>query len=174
LFLEEFTVEVLNVVAIIVAGLMVGTELAIAAFVHPTLDKLPDEVHLPAASALARVLGSFMPFWYALVFLLTLAEVAAVQWRESGRVAIWIAVSATLWMIAIVSTLIVLVPINNHIKSWGKSTAPPDWKTYRRRWDRLHRPNVSLATRPARSAAPDFRIRISGGRSTATLSEICR
>ena len=43
--------EVLNVVAIIVAGLMVGSELAIAAFVHPTLDKLPDDVHLPAASA---------------------------------------------------------------------------------------------------------------------------
>jgi hypothetical protein len=32
--------EVLNVVAIIVAGLMVGCELAIAAFIHPTLDKL--------------------------------------------------------------------------------------------------------------------------------------
>ncbi len=63
--------EVLSVVAIIVAGLMVGCELAIAVFVHPTLDKLPDDVHLPAASALARVQGRFMPFWYILVFLLT-------------------------------------------------------------------------------------------------------
>ncbi len=52
LFMEEFMMEVLNVVAIIVAGLMVGCELAIAVFVHPTLDKLPDDVHLPAASAL--------------------------------------------------------------------------------------------------------------------------
>jgi hypothetical protein len=52
--------EYLNVVAIIVAGLMVGRELAIVAFVHPTLDRLPD-VHLPVASALARVLGRFMP-----------------------------------------------------------------------------------------------------------------
>ena len=51
--------EFLNVVAIIVAGLMVGSELAIAAFVHPTLDRLPDNVHLPVASALARVLGRF-------------------------------------------------------------------------------------------------------------------
>ena len=41
---------------------MVGSELAIAAFVHPTLDRLPDNVHLPVASALARVLGRFMPF----------------------------------------------------------------------------------------------------------------
>ena len=67
--------EVLDVVAIIVAGLMVGSELAIAAFVHPTLDKLPDDVHLPAASAIARVMGTAMPFWYILTLLLTLAEV---------------------------------------------------------------------------------------------------
>ena len=84
--------EVLNVVAIIVAGLMVGSELVIAALVHPTLDKLPDDVHLPAASALARVLGSFMPSWYILVFLLTLAEVV-IQWHQSGRLPIRIATS---------------------------------------------------------------------------------
>ena len=65
--------EILNVVSIIIAGLMVGNELAIAAFVHPTLDRLPDDVHLPAAIALARLLGIFMPTWYILVFLLTLA-----------------------------------------------------------------------------------------------------
>jgi hypothetical protein len=92
---EEFMTEVLNVVSIILAGLMVGSELAIAAFVHPTLDKLPDDVHLPAASALARVLGTFMPFWYALVFLLTSAEVV-IQWRQSGSLPIWIATSAGL------------------------------------------------------------------------------
>jgi len=67
--------EYLNVGAIIVAGLMVGSELAIAAFIHPTLDKLPDDAHLPAASAIARVMGTAMPFWYILTLLLTLAEV---------------------------------------------------------------------------------------------------
>jgi hypothetical protein len=35
--MEKPAMEILNVVAIIVAGLMVGNELAIAAFVHPTL-----------------------------------------------------------------------------------------------------------------------------------------
>ena len=51
-------IEILDVVVIVVAGLLVGNELAIAAFVHPALDRLQDEVHLPVASALARVLGS--------------------------------------------------------------------------------------------------------------------
>src|SRR6202158_4570625 len=116
--------EYLNVVAIIVAGLMVGSELAIAAFVHPTLDRMADDVHLPAASALARVLGSFMPFWYILVFLLTLAVV--IQWHLSGRLPIWIATSAVLWMLACLYSITALAPINNRIKS----TPPPDWKTY--------------------------------------------
>ena len=115
--------EILNVVAIIVAGLMVGCELAIAAFVHPTLDTLPDEVHLPAASALARVLGRFMPFWYILVFLLTLAEVV-IQWHQSGRLPIWIATSAVLWMLASVYSVTALVPINNRIEVLGKVRLP--------------------------------------------------
>jgi uncharacterized membrane protein len=141
--MKEFMMEVLNVVAIIVAGLMVGCELAIAAFVHPTLDKLPDDVHLPAASALARVLGRVMPFWYILVFLLALAEVVIQwQWHQSGTLPIWSTVSAVLWALASLYSVIALVPINNRIKS----TPPPDWKTYRRRWDLLHRWRVVLLT----------------------------
>jgi uncharacterized membrane protein len=137
--------EVLNVVAIIVAGLMVGSELAIAVFVHPTLDKLPDDVHLPAASALAVVSGRFMPFWYILVFLLTLAEVV-IQWHQSARLPIWFATSAILWMLASLYSVTALVPINNRITSWEKSTRPADWKTYRSKWDLLHRWRVVLLT----------------------------
>ena len=137
--------EVLNAVAIIVAGLMVGTELAIAAFAHPTLDKLPDEVHLPAASALARVLGKVMPFWYSLVFLLTVAE-AYVQWHQSGHLPIWIVTSAILWALATVYSITALVPINSRIATWEKVTPPADWKIYRIRWDMLHRWRVVLLT----------------------------
>jgi hypothetical protein len=137
--------EYLNVVAIIVAGLMVGSELAIAAFIHPTLDRLPDNVHLPVASALARVLGRFMPFWYILAFLFTLAEVLF-QWHQSSRLPIWIATSAVLWALASVYSITALVPINNRITSWEKVTPPADWKTFRNRWDLLHGWRVVLLT----------------------------
>ena len=137
--------EALNVIAILVAGLMVGCELAIAAFIHPTLDKLPDDVHLPAASAIARVMGRVMPFWYALTFLLAVAE-GAIHWHQSGRLPIWIATSAVLWMLVIVYTITTLVPINNRIASWETSTPPADWKTYRSSWDLLHRWRVAVLT----------------------------
>lgn len=138
-------IEILNIVAIIVAGLMVGSELAIAAFVHPTLNKLPDAVHLPAAGALARVLGQFMPLWYVLVFLLTLAEVAF-QWSHSGGVSIWFVTSAILWLFASAYSITMLVPINNRIKSWETETPPADWRASRNRWDHLHRWRVLLLT----------------------------
>ena len=51
-------IEYLNVVAIIVAG----SELAIAAFVYPTLDRLPDNVHLPVASAKQKQIELFNEF----------------------------------------------------------------------------------------------------------------
>jgi putative exporter of polyketide antibiotics len=51
-----------------------------------------------------------------------------------------------LWMLATVYSLIALVPVNNRIKSWETSTPPPDWKTYRRRWDIHHRWRVVLLT----------------------------
>ena len=137
--------EALNLVAIVVAGLMVGCELSIAALIHPTLDTLPEEVHLPAASAIARVMGAVMPFWYALTFLMTLTLVA-IHWHQSGRAPIWFVTSAILWMLAIVYTITTLVPINNRIASWEKSTPPPDWKLLRRRWDMLHRWRVVLLT----------------------------
>ncbi len=116
--------EVLNVITIIVAGLMVGNELAIALFVHPTLDRLPDDVHLPAASALARVLGRFMPFWYILVFLLTLAEVLF-QWHQSSRLPIWIATSAVLWALASVYSITALVPVGRRYGKWRSVYYPP-------------------------------------------------
>ena len=124
---------------------MVGTELAIAAFVHPTLDKLPDDVHQPAASALARVLGKVMPVWYPLVLVLTLVA-AIFDWRQSGHLPVWFATSAILWILASAYSLTSLVPINTRIASWEKSTPPADWKTYRRTWDMHHRWRVVLLT----------------------------
>lgn len=137
--------QAFSIVAIIAAGLMVGSELAVAAFVHPTLNRLADGVHLPAASAMARVLGRVMPFWYALVLLLTSADAFA-AWRQSGRLPIWTVAAAALWVLAIVYSIVALVPINDRIASWESSAPPANWKTYRNRWDMLHRWRVVLLT----------------------------
>ena len=136
-------IEILDVITILVAGLMVGNELAIAAFVHPAFHRLPDDAHASSAIAVARILGRVMPFWYALVLLLTLIDAFA-HWHSSGQVPRLIAASAILWAVSIAYSIGTLVPINNRIASWAQQTRPANWKTYRQRWDRLHRWRVLL------------------------------
>jgi uncharacterized membrane protein len=137
--------EILDIVAVLVAGLLVGNELAIAAFVYPTLDRLSDDVHLPVARALARLLGKVMPFWYILVILLTTA-VAMIQWHQSGRLLGLIFTSALLWVLSAVYSIIAEVPLNNRIASMGTDAPPADWKPMRKKWDLLHRWRVVLLT----------------------------
>ena len=54
---------------------MVGNELTVACFLHPTLARLGDNVHSEAAIAYARLFGRVMPPWHATVAALTLVEV---------------------------------------------------------------------------------------------------
>jgi hypothetical protein len=43
-------------------------------------------------------------------------------------------------------SITMLVPINNRITSWETITPPANWKTFRSRWDLLHRWRVVLLT----------------------------
>lgn len=84
-----------------------------------------------------------MPFWYGLVFLITLLEVLVI-WIQSSALSIPFAASAALWLLTIVYSITMLVPINNRIVSWEGGAPPQDWKKYRIRWDHRHRWRVLL------------------------------
>jgi uncharacterized membrane protein len=130
--------EILNALIIVVSGAMVGNEFAVAAFVHPSFTKLPDPAHEVAAGSLARILGRIMPFWYALTLLLSIAN-AVLRWRYVHELDLWILSACALWGVAIVSTIIWLVPINNRVASWTPESLPSNWRNDRKRWDLLHR-----------------------------------
>ncbi|MBV8709292.1 MAG: DUF1772 domain-containing protein [Acidobacteriaceae bacterium] len=125
------------------AALLIGNELAVAAFVHPTLAKLPDMVHATAAKALAYLLGRVMPFWYALVLVLTIGEAL---WHRPFLQApgLFFSIASALWALSIVYTILGPVPINNRIASWNLNHLPENWRQDRERWDGLHRLRVIL------------------------------
>lgn len=129
--------QLIDTVSIIVAGLMTGTELTVAVFLHPTLSRLPDQVHASAARAFARVFGKYMPFWYALTLLLSAVEVW-LHWPLVSTGAKLLLTAALLWLFTIVFTLIFPVPINNRVAAWNLDVLPANWREERRRWDRLH------------------------------------
>jgi hypothetical protein len=56
---------ILQMAALLVLGLMCGSELNVALFSHPVLQRQPLETHVPVRSALAVLLGRVMPFWMA-------------------------------------------------------------------------------------------------------------
>ena len=132
---------VFDIVILLAAGLLVGNELTVAVFLHPTLARLPDEVHAPAVRAFAKVFGRTMPFAYGLVLLLCCAD----TWfhRSGGSAATKLLfASSVLWLCTIVYTIIFLVPINNRIAALDPTVSASFWRADLHRWDRLHEVRV--------------------------------
>ena len=133
----------LELAAIMVAGTMVGNELAVAVFFHPRISALDDATHLRAAQTLAAALGRAMPFWYALTLLLSGAVTFFA--RPNGTPGHGLALAATgLFAATIVYTLLLLVPINNQVAALQPSSPPANWRELRRRWDGLHAVRVGV------------------------------
>ena len=58
--------HLLDTITITLAGLMVGNELALSAFVNPAVWQLESGPQAQGLSILARSLGRVMPVWYGL------------------------------------------------------------------------------------------------------------
>ena len=53
----------LQILAVLLLGLMAGSELNVALFAHPAFNRQPLEVHVPMRSSFASLFGHVMPFW---------------------------------------------------------------------------------------------------------------
>jgi len=128
--------DIVEVVALVITGPMVGVEIAVAAFTNPIFDRLPDDAFRLARSDGSRVLGRVMPFWYiaTLVVLIATAVVTSGNWL--------IVAAAALMTLVVLLTVTMLVPINNRIGAWSRA-ADVD-RVLARRWDRLHWLRVAI------------------------------
>ena len=127
----------IQVLAVLVLGLMCGSELNVAAFGHPTLNHQPLDVHIPIRAAFAGLFGRVMPFWMAgstllnILVLLPFERLSDSAWRLA-------AVALVIQIIAIVFSLLAPVPINNQIVTWTPGSIPDNWMSLERRWDVYH------------------------------------
>jgi hypothetical protein len=117
----------LQFVAALVLGLMCGSELNVAAFAHPTLNRQPVAVHIPVRSSFAAQLGRVMPFWMVgstllnLLLLFRFERLNTVSWRLA-------AIALAIQVAAVVFSLIGPVPINSRIAKWTPELLPSDWR----------------------------------------------
>jgi hypothetical protein len=128
---------VIQVLAIVVLGLMCGSEFNVAAFGHPALNRQKPEVHIPIRASFATLFGRVMPFWMVTSTLLNL--LLLLPFEHLGVLAGHLAALAfAIQLFAIIFSLVGPVPINNRIKLWTPANLPADWKAQEHRWDLYH------------------------------------
>jgi hypothetical protein len=127
----------LQLLAIVVLGLMCGSELNVAAFGHTTLNRQTTEVHIPVRASFATLFGRVMPFWMIASTLLNL--LLLFPFAHLGVLAGHLAQAAfAIQLFAILFSLGGPVPINNRVKLWTPANVPADWRAQERRWDLYH------------------------------------
>ena len=131
----------IQLLAVLVLGLMCGSELNIAALAHPMLNRQPLEVHVRMRSSLAALLGRVMPFWMAGSTLLNLLLLLPFEHLDESA---WhfAAAAFTIQVFAVLFSLVGPLPINNRIAKWTAESLPEDWQAQEHRWDQYHWPRT--------------------------------
>lgn len=125
----------IDILTIVAAGLMTGTELTVSLFIDPVMRRLEPTAQTYALSQFASILGRVMPFWYVLCFILFLAE----TYVRRGQMGFpFLLAASILWALTIVLSVALLVPIANRIAALAPSAPLEQWLPEQRRWNRLH------------------------------------
>jgi hypothetical protein len=127
--------KLIEIVALVLVGPLVGVEFGVAAFTTPVVAKLPDAAFRQFRSGGGRLLGVVMPFWYIGALVLLIA--AAVLSRN-----VLVVGAVALMAAAVLLSVTTLVPINNRIGRW--QTDADVSRDLAGRWDRLHGLRVAL------------------------------
>lgn len=132
----------MNMLALLLLGTLTGNELAVGAFVHPAISKLPDAAHAASAQSIARIYGKYAPFWYAATFISLIVLVWRFRSEEPQR--LLFGSSTAIMVLVLILTLVGEVPINNRVSAWNLDNLPSNWKDERNQWDRLHAVRVGM------------------------------
>ncbi len=131
---------ILDIFAILCIGLMIGTEFTVSAFINPILKQLDAHARASATRLFARKLGFVMPFWYVLGLVLFIAE--AILRRHQPDISLLL-IAVAIWVLVILFTIFLLVPINNRIANMDSPTFTNQLQAEHRKWDMLHRWRVA-------------------------------
>jgi hypothetical protein len=134
-------VDVRSFVAVLLAGLLAGSELTSWGMVHPTLWKLEHAAQVRAEKLTYRRFASVDPF---LMTATVVACFVAAGGLDGGAARLALA-AGVCFAVMLAITLIGNMPINLRILRWDEAQGDPaEWRRLRRRWDRLHTVRIVL------------------------------
>jgi hypothetical protein len=133
--------EVRSFIAVLLAGLLTGSELTSWGVVHPTLWKLDHQEQVRAEKLMYRRFARVDPFLQTATIVACFVAVGGL--RGSSATLALLAGACYASMLAI--TLIGNMPINLRVFRWDEERGDPEeWRRLRRRWDRLHTARILL------------------------------
>src|SRR5579863_2127495 len=95
------------------------------------------EVFLAIGHRMIRNLAPIMPFLMPAA-MLSLVPVLVLSYGERSQTFCLNLAALALFIVALLITLIVEVPIDNQIMKWTAATLPPNWQQLRNRWETFH------------------------------------
>lgn len=122
--------NLLDLATVTVTGFIACAEFGSYAFVHPVLRGLPPRERIVIEKGLLRTFGRVMPLGMVLCVVLGISSAIA-----HDTLASWAAAAST--VIAVITTVIVNVPINVATGRWDPEQPPHDWERTRTRWERF-------------------------------------
>jgi uncharacterized membrane protein len=131
----------LRFAALVLAGLLAGSELTSRLIVHPALWRLPHDAQVKAEKAMYRRFASVDPFLMTATVIACFAAAVA----DHGTAAVLTFAAAGCFTVMLAMTLILNMPINHAVFRWDEEQGDPGrWQQLRRRWDLIHSGRVLL------------------------------
>lgn len=130
-----------SLIAVLLAGLLTGSELTSRAIVHPTLWKLEHREQVRAEKLMYRRFASIDPFLMTATVVACFVAAGALE-GEPARLAV---AAGGCFALMLAITLVLNMPINVRVLRWDEAGGDADeWRSIRRRWDRFHTIRVVL------------------------------
>jgi len=119
-----------DALALFLAGLLAGEELAICYGIRPALRRFEAPLQIPLRQGLIRRLRVLVP-----ILIFTALAAGLFAWHAAPSPLRLAGPAALIALIAV--TLGGTVPINKAALAWNPAAPPPDWQAKVRRWERL-------------------------------------
>ena len=126
----------LTFVIVVLVGFTACAEFGSYAFVHPVTRRLPQREFIAVEQGLLNTFGRVMPILMPLTLIVAVIFAISV-WDEGGWVRGLAGAAVVSLAAAVISTIIVNVPINLATAKWDPASPPADWQTTRARWERF-------------------------------------
>lgn len=129
--------------AVLLSGVLTGSELTSWGVVHPTLWRLEYPQQVRAEKLVYRRFGTVDPFLQTGTIAACFATAQALRGRDRGLAR----AAGASYSLMLAITLIGNMPINLRVFRWDECHGDPEqWRALRRRWDRLHTGRIILDT----------------------------